>query len=408
MTAYEPIVISTAGLAVPGGRSLDQFWDTVLAAKPQAQPYRCDLPGWDRTFPAGLVADFDPTDHFPRAELRRLDRLHQLSLVATADALAAYDERINDPLTAVVGGSANRAADYLESQFRVMVERPSRANPLTIPLTMGTSHTAHITGKYDMVGPSITVNGECATGVMMLGQALLMIRAGAADRVVLTAADACATPAAMAFFSRTEALSTQADVTRASRPFDTDRDGFVIGEGAVTAVVETASAAIAAGREPIGVVYGYGHTTDTHHLLAPDPSGGAAATTMQMALATARLRPRDIASVNAHATSTVLNDRCESRAIEAVFGTATPTTGVKGVTGHMFAASGLAEALIACRTAETGLVPPVAGTSQVADDIGADIVIDEAREVGPGLVIANSFGFGGHNASVIIGPASEL
>jgi 3-oxoacyl-[acyl-carrier-protein] synthase II len=266
---------------------------------------------------------------------------------------------------------------------------------------------ALISLAHGFTGPSLCVATACATGANAVGEAFRMVRDGSCDVVVAGAAEAAITPTAMAAFARMGALSGRNDDPgTASRPFDVARDGFVMGEGAGFLVLEDRDRAEARGARILGEVAGYGRTCDAHHITAPDETGAGAAACVRLALADAGLDPAAVGHVNAHGTSTPLNDAAEARALAAVFGPgAVPVTSTKGVTGHLIGAAGAVEAAVALACAAQGVVPAVGGTTEVDPDLPVDVVVGRPREVPVAPVVSTSFAFGGHNAALVLVPA---
>jgi 3-oxoacyl-[acyl-carrier-protein] synthase II len=267
---------------------------------------------------------------------------------------------------------------------------------------MPSSVAAHLAVRFGFQGPALTVSAACASGAQAIGEGLEVLRRGAADLVLAGGVEALVNYAAMCSFLRLDAMTrTVSDPAVASRPFDVDRDGFVMGEGAGFVVLARA----ADGEAPLGFVLGYGTSCDAHHLVAPPPDGDGAARSMRLALADAGVRPEDVKHVNAHGTSTPLNDLAEARALRAVFdGAAVPVTANKGTTGHLIAASGAVETIMTLWTLAHRCVPPVAGLRTVDPAVEPlDLVRNRPRVVGEGVGLTNSFGFGGVNASLVIG-----
>ena len=272
-----------------------------------------------------------------------------------------------------------------------------------VPMMMPNAAAALIGLQFGYTGPNLCITTACAAGAHAIGEGMRLIRDGSADVVIVGGAEAAVTPLALAAFSRMGALSTRADdPAAASRPFDVDRDGFVMGEGAAVLVLEAWDAAEARGAAIQGEILGYGRTCDAHHITAPAPGGSGAVACMQLALDDAGLAAQDVGHVNAHGTSTPLNDAAEAAAINKVFGDKTPVTSTKGVTGHLIGAAGAAEcvaALLACRERT---VPPTANHQQTDPEITVDVVAGQPRTVEPATAVSNSFGFGGHNATLVV------
>jgi 3-oxoacyl-[acyl-carrier-protein] synthase II len=265
-----------------------------------------------------------------------------------------------------------------------------------------------ISMRFGWTGPALCIATACAAGTNAIGEGARLIRDGSCDIVIAGGTEFPITPITLAAFARMTALSTRNDdPEHASRPFDADRDGFVIGEGAGFFILETLEAARARDARIYGEVAGYGRNADAHHITAPSPGGVGAAACMQQALDDSGLSPSEIGHVNAHGTSTDLNDLAESQAIQKVFGDdAPPVTSNKGVLGHMIAGAGAAEAVASMLSIRDGIVPPTANFERLGDDIVLDIVAGSVREIGSRPVISNSFGFGGHNASLVLTPSA--
>jgi 3-oxoacyl-[acyl-carrier-protein] synthase II len=308
----------------------------------------------------------------------------------------------------VVGGTGIGGLITLEAQERVMMERgPSRVTPFLVPMMMPNATPALVAMHLGMTGPNWCVATACAAGSNAIGEGLRLIRDGSSDLVMAGGTEAVVTPIAIAAFARMGALSGRhGDPASASRPFDVDRDGFVIGEGACFLVLERWDRAEARGAHIYGEVLGYGRNADAYHVTAPSPGGAGASACMQLALDDAGLLPTDIAHINAHGTSTPLNDASEAEAIAKVFGEYRPlVTSTKGVTGHLIGAAGAVEAAACLLAMRDGLVPPTANHAQADPEMRIDIVAGSPRAA-HGRALSNSFGFGGHNATLILGPGS--
>ncbi len=292
-----------------------------------------------------------------------------------------------------------------EQQVSGLLERGVRGvSPLTIPMVMPSSVAAHLSLRFGFGGPCVTVSAACASGAAAIGEGVELLRRGAADIVLAGGVDSLVNYGAMCCFMRLDVMSR--NVSRpelASRPFDTDRDGFVMGEGAGFVVLRRLQDIGPSAPEPLGLVLGHASTADAHHLVAPSPDGEGAARCMALALADAGVQPRDLAHVNAHGTSTVLNDHAEATALTTVFAdSCPPVTAVKGSTGHMIAASGAVEAIVSLISLRHRLVPPVAGLRTVDPELRIDVVQGTPRKAAPGYALSNSFGFGGANTALVL------
>jgi 3-oxoacyl-[acyl-carrier-protein] synthase II len=355
----------------------------------------------------GRCLDFEPTDFLSRKQARRADRFTQLAVAAAAEALsgAGWDdelpfdpERIGCVIGTGIGGLGS-----LEAQQDVLRDKGEKAvSPLAVPLMMGNAAAAAIAMSHGLQGPSFGVISACAAGSHAIGQALRMVENGEADAIVTGGSESALAGVAVAAFKAMGATSP----TGISRPFDARRDGFVMGEGAGVLVVEAADAAEARGAEPLAEILGYAATSDAHHLTAPEPSGRAPARAIELALADAGVEPAEVAYVNAHGTSTTLNDRTETEALKLALGDEAadvPVSSAKSVIGHLLGAAGAVEAIATVESLRRGIAPPTVGWAERDPELDLDYVPDEARDLdresnGRLVGISNSFGFGGHNA----------
>ncbi len=410
------VVITGMGMVTPAGGSVADTLATVTTGRSCASPITTwDTEGHAVTF-AAPVTDFDPDPIVGPRELRRVDRVSQFGLVAAEEALTQAGLTTDDgqpagdidrSRVAVVVGTGVGGIISLEDQIETRVTKGvHRVGPLLIPMMMSNATAGLIALRHGFHGAALSVATACASGTNSIGEAADMIRAGRVDVVVAGGTEAAITPTAMAAFARMAALSTRNDdPTAASRPFDRDRDGFVMGEGAGIVVLESAEHAARRGATVLGEVAGYASTCDAHHITAPQPDGEGAIASMLGALADAGLRPDQIGHVNAHGTSTPLNDAAESGATLKVFGPhGPPITSTKGSTGHLVGAAGAVEAVIALQAASVGIIPPVANLTDPDVDDRLDLVMAEARSVALAPALSNSFGFGGHNASLVLLP----
>jgi 3-oxoacyl-[acyl-carrier-protein] synthase II len=403
------VVITGLGLKAPGGNDIAAFWETVRAGRPTAATIaRFDPSDLPVRF-AGEVRDFDAAHYFGPKEARRQDRVTQLGFAAAADALSDAGDLGADPgRCAVVVGTGVGGLESHEDNQRVFLEKgPLRVSPFTVPQMMANATAGIVAMQFGWTGPNVCIATACAAGAHAIGEGVRLVRDGSADVVMAGGAEAAITPMTIAAFARMGALSTRNDEPeRASRPFDVDRDGFVIGEGAACVVLESLERARSRGAHVHGEVVGYGRNADAYHITAPSPGGAGAAACMQLALDDAGIEPSAIGHVNAHGTSTDLNDAAEAEAVRKVFGDdAPPVTSTKGVTGHLIGAAGAVETIAALLSANEGVVPPTANLERVGDDIVVEVVGGSAREIGRHAVLSNSFGFGGHNATLVLAPA---
>lgn len=412
--ARRRVVVTGVGLRTPAGHDPESFWATLLEGRSTAAP----IEGFDPTdHPvqyACEVKDFDGEALFGFKEARRLDRAAQLGLASANDAVrAAFGEGgfagsgIDPARAGVLGGTGIGGLRTLEEQIALYGEKgPKRVSPLLVPMMMANATAGLVGIEHGMTGPNLCIATACAAGANAIGEAARIVREGSADIMVAGGTEAVATPVALAAFWRMGALSSNPDPAKASRPFDTDRDGFVMGEGAAFLVLEERELALQRGATILGEVLGYGRTCDAFHITAPAESGIGAVACMEAALADAGIRAEDVGHVNAHGTSTPLNDAAEAAAIAKVFGGgAVPVTSTKGVTGHLIGAAGAVEAVASLLALHHGTVPPTANHERIGDGLEVDVVAGEPRPVAPKPVVSNSFGFGGHNATLVFGPA---
>jgi 3-oxoacyl-[acyl-carrier-protein] synthase II len=397
--------VTGAGVKCSAGNSPDELFSSLLTATPSFSLLESPVlaGGGIRVF-AGRNDGFDPSEYFEQPQMRRLDRLHHLGVSAARDAsLAAVN--CDSTRLAVVVGVGFGACQFLQDQFQVLVSRgPSRVSPLSAPIGMVSSLAALISAELGAKGPVLTISTACASGASAIGEGLMLLRNDRADQVIAGGADALLTDAAVAFFHRADVLAREADdPCRAARPFDVDRTGFVISEGAGFVVLEREEDAAASQRTSLGVVRGYGATTDAHSLVVPEPSAEHAGAAMLAALRDADMSRADVGQINAHGTGTLRNDATEAIAIRHVYPTEPPPiTAPKGVTGHLLAGSGAVELIASCQSASAGLIPPTAGLKTIDPSIGLDVVHSEPRVARSSVVVSNSFGFGGHNAVLVV------
>lgn len=403
------VVVTGRGVCTPAGSDLDGFWQALLAARSAAARVSAFDPSEHRVQIACEVRDVDLEAIVGPKEARRTDRVSLLALAAASAALTEAGDLAVDPARAgVVAGSGIGGIGTLEVQIALVAERgPDRVSPFLVPMMMPNAPAALIGIHHGFTGPNLAVATACATGANAIGEGARLVRDGVVDIVVCGGAEACVTPVTLAAFARMGALSRNPDAAAASRPFDIDRDGFVLGEGAGFVVLESLAHAEARGATVHGEVLGYAATSDAHHVTAPRPDGSGAVACIEGALRDAGLTPSDIGHVNAHGTSTAYNDAAEAAALAKVFGAgAIPVTSAKGVTGHLIGAAGAVEAIAALCAAATGSVPPTA--NHVRTDLAVDVVSGCPREVRVAPALSTSFAFGGHNAALVLGPPRWL
>ncbi|MFE3886483.1 beta-ketoacyl-[acyl-carrier-protein] synthase family protein [Streptomyces lydicus] len=405
------VVVTGCGVVSPVGNTTADFWAALLAGRSGVRPVtRFDVSGLPVRI-GGDVTGFDTTGYLTPQEARRSDRFTQYAVVAAAQAMraAGLDEAPGtDPHRfAAVIGSGYGAAHAIQQQHDVLKEQgPRRVSPYHSVLTATDHPVSLLSIKYGIGGPSCAVSAACATGAVALGEATELIRSGRADIALAGGTDDALTPVDLAGTANAQALSRRNDDPEgASRPFDRDRDGFVMAVGATVLTLEEAGHAERRGAEILAEVAGYAATSDAHHATAPDPTGAGAVRAMRGALADAGLAPEDVGQVSAHGTGTLLNDRIEAAALRQALGpghlSRTPVTAVKSMTGHMLGASGAAEAVAAVLSLRDRKIPPVRNCDHPAEE-DLDLVLKGARDWDGDVVLSNSFGFGGHNAVLVL------
>jgi 3-oxoacyl-[acyl-carrier-protein] synthase II len=396
------------GVKTPAGLDLDTFKTTLLAGQSKA----ASIDGFDTaehpvTF-ACEIHDFDPVAYMGPKEARRADRVGQLGLAAAIDAVRAAGlaegGAVDPARVGVIVGTGVGGLKTHEDQERIYIEKGAmRVSPMFVPMMMPNATAALVGLQYGFTGPNICVATACAAGAHAIGEGMRLIRDGSSDVAVVGGTEAAITPLALAAFHRMGAVSTRSnDPTAASRPFDVDRDGFVMGEGAAILVLEEWEHAEARGATIVGELIGYGRTCDAHHITAPAPGGSGAIACMQLAVEDAEIKPSDVGHINAHGTSTPLNDAAEASAISKVFGDNVPVVSTKGVTGHLIGAAGAVECVASLLAARERLAPPTANHVTTDPEISVDVIRGEPRSLTSSVAVSNSFGFGGHNATLVV------
>jgi 3-oxoacyl-[acyl-carrier-protein] synthase II len=358
----------------------------------------------------GEVKDFDPVAHLGRREARRNDRFTQLIMVATEEAITdsglTVDRNDDNRHIGIVMGTGIGGLATLMANTEIMRDRgPRRVSALMVPMMMPNAAAGQIAIQYGIHGPAFALASACATGNNAIGEAAERIRHGAAEVMICGGGESVMHPLAQAAFANMGAASQRNDEPeRASRPFDADRDGFVMGEGAAVLILESMDHAQKRGGRILAEIIGYGASSDAFHITAPDEEGAGAARSMEDALTGAGIRPEEVDYINAHGTSTPLNDRTETQGIRTVFGDhayRVPISSTKSMIGHLFGAAGAVEAVACVRTLQTGVIHPTINYETPDPACDLDYVPNEARETHPRIALSNSFGFGGHNATLI-------
>jgi 3-oxoacyl-[acyl-carrier-protein] synthase II len=404
------VVATGIGVVSSLGQNPLVFWENILAGKCGIGPITSFDASAYTTRIGAVIQDFDPTSAFPSPkDARRTDRFAQFAVVAAHQALldSGLDLRAVDHLeVGVFIGSGIGGLHTIEEQHKVLLGKgPGRLSPFMIPMLILNMGSGLFSMYHDLRGPNLATCSACATSTNAVGEAWRTIKMGDAKVMFAGGSEAAIVPLGLGGFCAMRALSTRNDDPQhASRPFDIDRDGFVMGEGGGVIVLEELEHAKARGARIYAEIVGYGNTADAHHLTSPSPGGDGAARCMNMALRSAGLNPSDITYINAHGTSTPLGDVAETQAIKTVFGHHAKNLAVsstKGATGHMLGAAGAVEMAVCVKAIQCGVVPPTINLEKPDPECDLDYVPGTAREMPVNAIVNNSFGFGGHNASII-------
>jgi 3-oxoacyl-[acyl-carrier-protein] synthase II len=386
------VAITGYGVVAPCGIGKQQYWKGLLGPGISGRK-------------AIEIDDWDPLPYFDNPkDARRSDRVEQFALAAAREAFEQAGALNVDPgRFGTIFATGIGGLHTLEEQIAVRMEKGERrVSPFLVPMMMANASGAAISMRYNLQGPNETICTACAASTHSLGYAARLIAWGKCDAVATGGSESAATVTSLAGFGNMTALST----TGVSMPFDEKRDGFVMGEGAAVFILERFDLAVKRGATILGEVLGAASNADAYHITAPSPGGTGAITCMKLALEDAGLAPHQIKQINAHGTSTPLNDAAEAEAMSHVFGErSVPVTSGKGVTGHALGAAGALEAASVLLSFEHKIIPPTAGTTTVDPSMTIDVVHGTPREWTPGPTISNNFGFGGHNGSIIIAPA---
>ncbi|MGW1953769.1 beta-ketoacyl-[acyl-carrier-protein] synthase family protein [Streptomyces sp. NPDC001920] len=396
MSRRPAVAVTGLGVRCAAGATPQALWDSLLQCRTATSLHAFDDEG-TVVYPASAMTGFDPAGYLSPKEVRRADRSVQMAVCAAVDAVEdAGGLHVASDRRAVVTGTGYGGVISQENGI-------GHPDVLYAPRLMHNAGAYWVSARLGITGPSLTVSTACASGTHAVGEALQMIRAGCADVVVAGGHDCPLTPTTALAFGRAGAMVTEcAEPAAASRPFDIDRRGFVLAEGAAFLVLERLDLARARGARIHATLTGYGRTSDAHHLTAPHPNGAGARACMEQALTDAGTTADAVTHVNAHGTGTELNDLAEARALAALFGPAkVPVTASKSVTGHGLGVAGALEAVITVLSVREGLAPPTASLTRLDPRCDIDVVTAEPRKIPSGPVISNSFAFGGHNACVV-------
>lgn len=395
------------GAVTPVGIGVDNYWQALISGQ-------CGIGRITRfdasALPVQIAAelkDFEPTDFMPKTLARTMDPFMQFAFAAAEEALADSGLAIqaeSDRVGIVMGTAMDGVTTVANTQ--AAFDAGHRVGPRFVPMTIGNIAAAQIAIAHGIHGPSLTLNTACSAGGDAMMTAAMLLRAGEAEAILAVGGESILCPIVVSGLAQAKALSRRNDdPEHACRPFDLDRDGFVIGEGGGALVIETEEHALARGAKIHAVLAGWANTSDAHHVTAPCPDGAGAAACMKRALARADMQPSDIGYINAHGTSTMLGDKAETLAIKAVFGgreSAPPVSATKSATGHLMGAGGLTESIACIKAIQDGILPPTLHLTTPDPDCDLDYVPNTARRVQIDAAMSNSLGFGGQNSSIIL------
>jgi len=402
------VVVTGMGVISSLGLNINDFWNAIKEGRSGISLVeRFDTSGLP-TKVAAEIKNFEPTDFINKKEAKRMDRYTQYAIAATQQAMeqAAFNmEAINKERMGVIVGSGIGGIETLENQHKTLLEKgPNRVSPFFIPMMIANMATGQIAIQYGAKGINECIVTACATGTNSIGDAFKVIQRGDADIIITGGTEAPITPLSFAGFCSMKAMSTNPDPNTASRPFDLERDGFVMGEGAAILILEEYEHAIARGAQILAEVVGYACTCDAFDQVQPAPNGEGSAKCMELAIKDAGIKPEDIDYINAHGTSTYYNDKYETMAIKSVFGSHARELAIsstKSMTGHLLGAAGAIEAVISICALREGFLPPTINYKTPDPECDLDYVPNVGRNKEINYVLSNSLGFGGHNSALI-------
>ena len=404
------VVVTGLGAVTPIGNTATAFWEALLAGKSGVgRITRFDASEYDAKI-AGEVKDFDPTLFIDKKEARRMDRFTQLAIAASKMAFEDSGLNLDTEDHSRIGtfvGAGIGGMDTLHDQYKTLFEKgPNRISPFFIPMMIANIAAGQVSIAFGLQGPCSCVVTACATGTNCIGDAMKVIQRGDADVMVAGGTEAAVSPAGIAGFCAMKALSTRNEAPeKASRPFDNDRDGFVMGEGSGVVILESLEHALARGARIYAELVGYGSNADAYHITAPAPEGAQAARCMELAILDAGMKTTDIDYINAHGTSTPMNDKNETLGIKALFGAHAQNlavSSIKSMTGHLLGAAGGIECVATVLTVKNDMMPPTINYETPEPGLDLDYIPNKARAKVVRAALSNSFGFGGHNATLLV------
>ena len=403
------VVITGLGAITPIGNNVEEFWKGIKEGKCGIDEItHFDVSNYKVKL-AAEVKDYDPEKYFDRRSAKRLDKFSQFAIVAAKEAWedSKLDkEKENMERVGVILGSGIGGLDTMEKEISNLVQKgPDRVSPMFIPMSICNMAAGNVAIELGVKGESISMVTACASGTHCIGESFRMIKNGYQDVVIAGGTEASITPIGIAGFTNIKALSQATDKNRASIPFDKERSGFVMGEGAGIVILEELEHAIKRGAKIYAEIVGYGATSDAYHITSPAPGGEGGARAMKIAMEEAKVKPEEVNYINAHGTSTHLNDSCETQAIKTALGEASKNVMVsstKGHTGHLLGAAGGIEAVVCTKAVEEGFVPATINYKVPDEECDLDVVPNEGRNIDIKYAMSNSLGFGGHNATILL------
>ena len=407
MSVEKVIVVTGIGLFTSIGCNRANFWNSLISGKSGTKRIQSFDPDGHLSQIASEVVSFNPEDFISRKQVRKMARVSQLASCAAIEAVkdAELDlEKENlAKIGCIIGSAAGDYANIEEQHLRFQQKGPGSVNPLSIPKIIPNMPACNAAIVLDIHGPNLGVSAACATGACAIGTALEFLRAGKADVILAGGAESTITPLVVDGYACMGVLSRRNDEPeKASRPFDANRDGFVLGEGSGVLVLETLEHAQKRGAEPLAVLKGFGMTSDAHNIALPEPDGKWATAAIEEALRDAELNPEDIGYINAHGTSTKVNDKIETIAIKRIFGDrSVPVSSTKSMIGHTLGAAGAIEAAATVLSVYHGILPPTINYETKDPECNLDVVPNESREVSIDAALSNAFGFGGQNGVLV-------
>ena len=403
------VVITGLGVITPVGNNVEEYWNNLKVGKIgfgeittfDATEYKAKI--------VGNVKDFDPKEYMEKKKAKRMDRFSQFAIAATKQAIddsgLDLEKENRDRIGVTVGTGIGGLGTIEKEEQKLLTKGPNKVSPMFIPTVITNMAAGNIAIQFGLKGVCTNIVTACATSTNTIGDAFRTIQYGDADVMVSGGTESCIVPLGVSGFTALQALSTSEDPKTASRPFDKNRDGFVMGEGAGIVILEELEHAKARGANILAEVTGYGAACDAYHITAPAPGGDGAARAMEIALKDASIKPEEISYINAHGTSTVYNDKLETAAIKKVFNDyayKVPISSTKSMTGHLLGAAGAVEIVACVKTIQDNFVHPTVGYTTPDEECDLDYVPVKGRNVKVNHVLSNSLGFGGHNASLVV------